>query len=152
MNVVDLINDERIPWVIIKEISDYNRRSIHGFWEHDIVVFDTLNTIKRCFSVKFYGGIETLFILSRLRKNFILLKQYHPDWKYQSMEWEEITTKMLRTYVKMARKLVNSTPQSGLEDPAFITVWAYVSDIFDIILEGSQRYSTAVARFHPVNT
>ncbi len=139
MNVIDLINDERIPWVIIKEISDYNRRSIHGFGEHDIIVFDTLNTIKKCFSVKFYGGGETMFILTRLRKNFILLKQYHPDWIYHTSTWEEITTKMLRTYVKLARKLVNSTPQDSAEDPAFISVWTYIAEIFDVILNGSQR-------------
>jgi len=142
MNVIDLINDERIPWVIIKEISDYNRTSIHGFGKHDVLIFDTINTIKRCFSVKFYGGIETMFILSRLRKNFILLKQYHPDWKYHTSVWEEITTKMLRTYVKLARQLVNSTPQESAEDPTFISVWSYVAEIFDVILHGSQRCIT----------
>ena len=139
MNIVKIIEDPRIPWVIIDQISDYNRMSIHGFVREDVVVFDTINVVKACFKVTYYGGVETLEILTKLTRNLKFLKSNHPDWKYKTRRWEETTTKILRTYVKMARKIVSSTPQNMIEEPAFVSFWVYIAEIFEILLDGCQR-------------
>jgi len=136
MNIVDLIKDRRIPWVIIDQISEFNRASIHGFVREDLVIFNTMNVIKKCFCVKYYGGVETLGILTTLARNLQFLKTNHPDWKYRSRRWEETTKELLRTYVKMARGVVTSTPQDMIEDPAFVSFWAYIAEIFEILLDG----------------
>ena len=139
MNIVDIIADPRIPWVIIQQISDFNGKSIHGFAREDLVLFNTINTVKKCFCVKYYGGIETLNILTVLTRNFNFLKNNHPDWKSKNERWEEITTKILRTYVKSARAIITSTPQNQIEEPTFVSFWAYIAEIFEILLEGCQR-------------
>lgn len=139
MNVVTLINNEKIPWVIIKQVSEYNRRSIHGFVCEDKLVFETIIMIKNCFAVKYYGGMETIMKLRALYENLQKLQNNHPDWKCYNKAWEETTTKMLGTYVKMARNVVSSTPPTMVEDPHFISFWCYIAEILETLLEGCKR-------------
>ena len=139
MNIVDLIKNERIPWVIIKEICDYNRRSIHNLVKEDVIIYELIHCIKSLFKVQYYGGHETILKGTKIRLFLDHLNKNHPDFILKNENYEKNVITILKTFRKVVQEYILKTPIPIVESEYFNYCWRYISDIYDILYIGLKQ-------------
>ncbi len=139
MDIRDLIKDTRIPWVIIKEISEYNHGSIHKFVKEDLIFYNLIQVIKNLLKVEYYGGHETIIKARLIQLMIEKLNSKHPDFIYRTPEFGKKVSKILKTFRSVVHQYLLATPITIVESNSFNFFWNYISDVYDIIYEGLKQ-------------
>lgn len=136
MEGVALIENDRMPWFLVKEIFSYKNSSVHNFNPLDISLFQLKLKVRSFMNVSYFGGYETIIKGREIISIMESLNKNHPEWVSRTPNFLIDTTTILKLFRKSVREYLDQTPLIVTETSAFDFVWVYISDIYSIIHDG----------------